>query len=135
MSCSYCHNTAGQDDAIYPIDFRGHYPPVAIDWHSADHQLILELRAEIRDIKQYLQDLKVLLGLPQERVVADRMKWEYKAVPKSGWSDWNTVLNELGAQEWELTTVDDNFLYFKRPTHVVKPTADVMTEKPVWITE
>ena len=64
------------------------------------------------------------------------MNWEYKVVPKSGWlSDWNTLLNGLGAQEWELTTVDDNFFYFKRPARVVKPTADVMTEKPVWITE
>ena len=142
MNCSYCHNTAGQDDAIYPTDFRGHYPPVAKDWHGADHELILELRSnlrelrvEIQEIKQYLKDLKALLDLPQERM-GRAVRWEYKVVPKSGWlSDWNTLLNGLGAQEWELTTVDDNFLYFKRPIHVVKPTADVMTEKPVWITE
>ena len=44
-------------------------------------------------------------------------KWDYKIVVVRGdfIADWEDYLKKLGAEGWELVSVDGNFWYLKRP--------------------
>jgi len=53
------------------------------------------------------------------------MKWEYMALSLKGlmgkYSIYNPTIDKIGAEGWELVSVDNEIAYFKRPLEEIPP--------------